>query len=116
MIAAEGLAVQTAVRVLGVSDSGYYEWLSRVDPVPPACLAVRADHAVHTAYRGAYGARRVHAELVLGHGLVLGNGTIELLMRRAQIKGLPGSRRSRPKHPTGRRFFARSRSISDFCT
>lgn len=55
---------------------------------------------MHAASRGAYGARRVHAELVLGHGLAVGHGTIELLMRRAQLKGLPGSRRPRLKHQT----------------
>jgi putative transposase len=90
--------VQTAVRVLGVSDSGYYEWLNR----PPSTRSIRHAWlseqitAVHAASRGAYGARRVHAELVLGHGLTVGHGTIELLMRRAQLKGLPGSRRPRP--------------------
>lgn len=86
MIAAEGLPVQTAVRILGVSDSGYYEWLSR----PPSTRSIRHAWlseqiaAVHAASRGAYGARRVHAELVLGHGLTVGHGTIELLMRRAR--------------------------------
>jgi putative transposase len=64
VIAAEGLPVQTAVRVLGVSDSGYDEWLSR----PPSARAIRhvwlseQIAAVPAASRGAYGARRVHAE------------------------------------------------------
>jgi transposase-like protein len=44
--------------------------------------------------------RRVHAELTLGLGITIGHGAIELLMRRAGIKGLPGSRRPRPKHQT----------------
>jgi putative transposase len=56
--------------------------------------------AVHTASRGTYGARRVHAELTLGQGNIVGHGAVELLMRRAGIKGLPGIRRPRPKHQT----------------
>ena len=49
---------------------------------------------------GTYGARRVHAELTLGQGVIVRHGAMELLMRRAGIKGLPGSRRPRPKHRT----------------
>jgi putative transposase len=94
-MAAEGIPVQVACRVLDVSVSGYYDWLSR----PPSARAIR--HAwltdliveVHHAARGAYGARRVHAELRLGRGIVVGHGTIELLMRRAGLAGVTG----RPK-------------------
>jgi putative transposase len=102
VIAAGGLPVQFASRVLGVSESGYYEWRGR----PPSARAVRHAwlteqiQAVHLASRGTYGSRRVHAELTLGLGITAGHGAIELLMRRAQIKGLPGSRRPRPKHQT----------------
>lgn len=89
-MAAEGLPVQVAVRVLGVSESGYYEWRTR----PPSVRAIR--HAwltdlireVHADSRGIYGARRVHAELVLGHGVQVGHGAVELLMRRAGITGI----------------------------
>ena len=52
--------------------------------------------AVHLASRGIYGSRRVHAELTLGLGITVGHGAVETLMRRAGIKGLPGSRRPRP--------------------
>jgi hypothetical protein len=57
----------------------------------------------------------LRAELSLGAGIIVGHGTVELLMRRAGIKGLPGSRRPRPKHQTPtwadlvrRQFAARS--------
>lgn len=50
--------------------------------------------------RQTYGSRRVHAELTLGAGIIVGHGTVDLLMRRAQIKGLPGNRRPKPKHQT----------------
>ncbi|WP_428964754.1 IS3 family transposase [Micromonospora fluostatini] len=56
--------------------------------------------AVHLASRGTFGSRRVHAELRLGRGLVVGYHAVEMLMRRAGIRGLPGSRRPRPKHQT----------------
>jgi hypothetical protein len=42
----------------------------------------------------------VHARLTLGQGVVVGHGTVELLMRQAGIKALPGSRRPNPKHQT----------------
>jgi putative transposase len=101
-MAAEGLPVQLACRLLSVAESGYYEWRSR----PPSVRTIRhvwlteQIRAVHTASRGTYGARRVHAELTLGLGLQVGHGQVELLMARAAIKGLPGTRRPRPRHDT----------------
>jgi putative transposase len=101
-MAAGRLPVQLATRVLAVSESGYYEWRGRA----PSRRAVRHAwlteqiQAVHQASRGTYGSRRVHAELTLGLGITIGHGAIELLMRRAGIKGLPGNRRRRPKHQT----------------
>jgi putative transposase len=102
VIAAGGLPVNVAARVLDVSSAGYYDWRSRA----PAARTIRHSWlteqiaAVHAASRGVYGARRVHAELVQGHGISVGHNAVEMLMRRAGIKGLPGSRRPRPKHQT----------------
>ena len=78
-MAKEGLPVQTACRVLEVSESGFYEWRNR----PPSERSLR--HAwltqliteVHTASHGTYGARRVHAELTLGHGIAVRHGCID---------------------------------------
>ncbi|MFI2652894.1 IS3 family transposase [Micromonospora fulviviridis] len=101
-MAAEGLPVEVCCRVLDVSASGYYAWRNR----PPSSRALRhvwlteQIRAVHLASRGTYGSRRVHAELRLGRGLVVGYHAVEMLMRRAGIRGLPGSRRPRPKHQT----------------
>ena len=70
-MAAEALPVQKACRLLEVAESGFYEWRSRA----PSARAVRHAwltdqiRAVHTASRGTYGARRVHAELTLGAGV-----------------------------------------------
>ena len=95
MIAAAGLPVQVACRVLGVAESGFYEQRNR----PPSERAVR--HAwltdlitqVHVASHGRYGARRVHAELTLARGVVVGHQQVELLMRRAGLQGLTGRRK-----------------------
>jgi transposase InsO family protein len=100
-MAAEKLPVQLACRVLGVSESGYYEWRSR----PPSVRALR--HAwltgpiqqVHIDFRGVYGSRRVHAELTLGHGIAVGRQAIELLMRRANLQGVSGRPRERRVPP-----------------
>lgn len=39
-------------------------------------------------------------ELTLGHGIAVGHGCIEMLMRAAGVKGLPGNKRARSKHQT----------------
>lgn len=101
-MADRGLPVQLATRVLGVSESGYYEWRDR----PPSARALRHAwlteqiQAVHVISRGTYGARRIHAELTLGLGIPAGRAAVERLMRLAGIKGLPGNRRPRPRHQT----------------
>lgn len=96
-MAAEGCSVQLACRVLAVSESGFYAQHDR----PPSARAIR--HAaltdligrIHLDSRGIYGARRVHAELTLGHGLVVAHGTVALLMQRAGIAGVTGRPRFR---------------------
>ena len=96
-MAGEGLPVQLATRVLGVSESGYYAARSR----PPSPRSVRhalltdAIRQVHVRSRGIYGARRVHAELTLGQGLSVGHTAVEMLMQRAGIRGVAGRPRWR---------------------
>ncbi len=97
MIVGEGLPVQTACRVLGVSESGFYAWRSR----PPSARAIRhvwltdMIRRVHAASRGTYGAHRVHAELTMGYGITVGHNAVAMLMQRAGLAGLPGSQRRR---------------------
>jgi putative transposase len=94
-MAAEHIPVEVACRVLDVSTSGYYAWRSR----PPSQRAIR--HAwltdliveVHQRSRGTYGALRVHAELRLGRGILVGHNAVALLMRRTGLAGATG----RPK-------------------
>ena len=50
---------------------------------------------VHDESRQTYGARRVHAELVLGRRMVVARCTVELVMRRLGFAGLPGRPRYR---------------------
>jgi transposase InsO family protein len=102
VIAGEGHAVQVACRAAGVSESGFYAWRIR----PPSSRAIR--HAwlsdvitqVHLESRGTYGAPRVHAELTIGRGIVVGRNAVAMLMARAGLKGLPGDRRPRRIHET----------------
>ena len=84
-------------RMLGVSKSGYYAWRSR----PPSkrshedAALTQKIREVHRRSRETYGSPRVHAELRLGLGIVVGHGTVEMLMRRAGLVGLPGRKRRR---------------------
>jgi transposase InsO family protein len=87
----QGIDVQRACRMLGVSVSGYYAWRGR----PPSARTLR--HAwlageiieVHKASAGTYGALRVTAELRYGRGITVGHNQVELVMRRLGIRGLP---------------------------
>lgn len=63
------------------------------------CVADGEDRAIHKQARGAYGARRVHAELRLGHGIRVGRKRVQRPMRQAGISGLITRRR-------GQRLFA----------
>lgn len=104
MIAAEDLPVQVACRGLGVSQSGYYGWRQR----SPSARKLR--HAwlteiirqIHANSHGAYGVRRVHAELTLGRGIAVGRECVALLMHRSEVRGVSGRPRGRrlPNNPT----------------
>ena len=96
-LAADGVVVAVAWRVLAVSTAGYYEWRERA----PSARAV-ADQAlseqiveIHAMSRGSYGAPRVHAELRLGQGVRCGRKRVARLMRSA---GLHGIYRRRGRH------------------
>jgi transposase InsO family protein len=88
-LAAAGVRVAVACRVLRVSSSGYYEWRDRA----PSARAV-ADTAlsaqiveIHALSRGTYGVPRVHAELRLGRGVRCGRKRVARLMRSARLHG-----------------------------
>ena len=82
-------SVELLCAILGVSRSEFYAWERR----PPsdralqdAWLTERIKHA-DAAGRGAYGARRVHAELA-ADGIRVGRKRVERLLRAAGLSGL----------------------------
>jgi len=95
VIAAEDLPVQVACRVLGVSESGFYERRKRAPSQRAVRHAMLTDviRQVHAESKGTYGILRVHAELTLGRGVIVGHNQVELLMRRAGIRGVTGRRK-----------------------
>ncbi|MEN3272615.1 MAG: putative transposase, partial [Actinomycetota bacterium] len=116
VMVAEGLPAQLACRVLDVSESGFHAWRTRAPSERSIRHAWLTDliRQVHTDFRGVYGYRRMHAELTLGHGLVVGEEAVWLLMRKAGLQGITGRPRYRriPNQPSAGDFvdrnFARS--------
>ena len=89
-LAASGVRVAVACRVLRVSPSGYYEWRGRAPSpraVADAALTTQIV-AIHTLSRGTYGVPRVHAELRLGRGIHCGRKRVARLMRAVHLHGI----------------------------
>ena len=89
-LAADGVRVAVACRVLRVSTAGYYEWRERgpsLRAVADEVLSAQIKE-IHTCSRGTYGAPRVHAELRLGRGLRCGRKRVARLMRAANLCGV----------------------------
>jgi putative transposase len=84
-------------------ESSYYEWRGRAPRAIRHAWLTGQVTAIHAASRCTYGARRVHAELTLGQGIV-GHGTVELVMRLTGIKGLPGTRKAQAEAPDADRW------------
>jgi putative transposase len=89
-------AVTTLCRLLEISTSGDYAWMTR-----PASRRAQADaelldriRAIHDRSRGTYGVPRVHAELA-AQGVHVSRKRIARLMRAAGLVGV--SRRKRPR-------------------
>jgi len=103
--------------VLGVSSSGYYDWINR----PQCKRAVRHQQltkkikVIHDKTRQIYGSPRVHGEL-RNAGEVVGKNTVAKLMQRAEIQSrvhkrfvvTTNSRHNQPAAPNllGRQFTA----------
>lgn len=100
-LAADGVSVAVACRVLNVSRSGFYDWQVR----PPSARAVADAEltativAVHQMSRCSYGAPRVHAELRLGLGIACGRKRVARLMKAAQVSGISHRRKRGRHHP-----------------
>ena len=102
-LAAGGVRVAAACRMLRVSSSGYYEQRGR----PPSAREL-ADQAltvqikeIHTFSRGAYGAPLIFNELRLGRSVRCGRKRVARLMRAANLRGVYRRRRkhTRPLPP-----------------
>ena len=115
-LAADGVHVAVACRVLHVSTSGYYEWRER----PPSVRAV-ADQGlraqiveIHAMSRGTYGAPRLHSELRLGRGVRCGRKRVARLMRLERLHGIYRRRgkRARPA-PAVQDDLVRRRFVAD---
>lgn len=96
-LAADGVRVAVACRMLKTSASGYYEWRGR----PPSQRAVVDDaltaqiREIHAMSRGTYGVPRVHAELRLGCGVRCGRNRVARLMRASGLQGIYVRRKRR---------------------
>jgi putative transposase len=89
-LAADGIPVAVACRVLDVSTSGYYEWSARGPSsrdLEQAYL-INAIIDAHADSHGTYGHRRIHAELVLGCRVQVSHGRVERLMRCTGLQGV----------------------------
>jgi putative transposase len=94
-LAADGIDIAVACRVLGVSRSGFYEWRSRPKSAREQDdeLLLKYIRDIHAESRGRYGWPRVHAELALGLGLSVNHKRVARLMRAAGLQGLYRRRR-----------------------
>ena len=89
--------VSMCCALLGVSRSGYYDWLTRApsDRALTDAWLLERIRRIHGENRGVYGARRIHAELRLAEGIRVGRKRVERLMRGADLSGLVRRKRGR---------------------
>jgi hypothetical protein len=100
-LAAGGISVAVACRVLRISRSDFYEWSGRplsVRAVADAALTTTITE-IHGAARATYGAPRVHAELRLGLGVACGRRRVARPMRAARLQGICHRRKHRRAGP-----------------
>jgi putative transposase len=92
-----GYPARGIIRLLGVSESGYYAWRERT----PSARSLR--HAwltriildIYSSSGSTFGYRRVRHELGRRYGINVSHGTVELLMGQAGIRGRSGRLRDR---------------------
>jgi putative transposase len=96
-MASEKLPIEVACRVLGIPVSSFYARRHRSPSARAICHAWLTDliRQIHRDSRGTYGARRIYAELRLGHGIAVGHSAVEMLMSHAGIRAVTRRRRSR---------------------
>ena len=94
-LAGQGFSAKQCCRVLGVAASGFFMWRRRAPSPRQIRFAWLTDlvRAIHADSRGTYGWRRVNAELIFGHGVIVNRKTVRKIMRLHGLYGLPGSRK-----------------------
>jgi putative transposase len=92
-LAGQGFAAKRCCRILGVAASGFFMWRRRSPSPRQIRFAWLTDlvRAIHADSRGTYGWRRVNAELIYGHGVIVNRKTVRKIMRLHGLRGLPGS-------------------------
>ena len=84
-------------RTLGVNRTSFHDWERRApsDRALTDAFLIEKIREIHAASDRTYGARRIHAELRLGHGIRVGRKRVERLMKDAGISGLLPRKRRR---------------------
>jgi transposase-like protein len=82
-LAGQGFSAKQCCRILGVAASGFFMWRGRSPSPRQIRLAWLTDlvRAIHADSRGTYGWRRVTAELLYGHGVIVNRKTVRKIMR-----------------------------------
>jgi transposase InsO family protein len=107
--------VSVMCRALGVNRTSFHDWERRApsDRALSDAWLIERIREIHAASDGTYGARRIHAELRLEHGIRVGRKRVERLMKASGISGIVARKRRRttvrlPRGP-GRSRPARAR-------
>jgi putative transposase len=84
-------------RALEVNRTSFHDWERRApsDRALTDAFVIEKIREIHAASDGTYGARRIHAELRLAHGIRVGRKRVERLMKTAGISGLLPRKRRR---------------------
>src|SRR5205814_15796 len=82
---------------LEVNRTSFHDCVRRVpsDRALTDAFLIEKIRAIHAVSDGTYGARRIHAELRLEHGICVGRKRVERLMRAAGISGVLPRKRPR---------------------
>lgn len=89
--------VSVLCRALGVNRTSFHDWERRApsDRALSDAWLTEKIKEIHAASDATYGARRVHAELRLEHGIRVGRKRVERLMGAAGISGVVARKRRR---------------------
>ncbi|NEB94046.1 IS3 family transposase [Streptomyces bauhiniae] len=91
-MAAQGFPARRVAALLHVSESGYYAWRERPasDRDRRHAWLTRLITGLHQQSGSSWGYRRIREELDRRLGIEVSHGTVERLMRRAGLRGVPG--------------------------